>query len=75
MENITEQEFKSFLGEKADYFLDKWKESSATRGMGDGFNWAAFFLTGLWLSYRKMYWIAAIVIGLQGLISFIPLPV
>jgi hypothetical protein len=50
-EPLTEQELRTFVGPRADYYLSKW--AGDRRGMG--FNWAAFLLSGLWLPYRKMY--------------------
>lgn len=51
---------RAFVGRKADYYFKKWAPLLAGSGRGAGFNWAAFFLCGLWLPYRKMYWFSAI---------------
>jgi Protein of unknown function (DUF2628) len=60
MHNLTDEEVRAFVGSKASYYLEKWRPPLA--GAGDagysnstGFNWAGFFLAGLWLPYRKMY--------------------
>jgi hypothetical protein len=70
MEPITEQELRAFVGRNANYYLRKFWPALKTRGPGydnvaiaglmvkqpkTGFNWVAFFLSGLWLPYRKMY--------------------
>ncbi len=54
-ENFNEQEVRAFIGREADYYLKKWQPILEGRGRWAGFNWAAFFLTDLWLAYRKMY--------------------
>ena len=66
MSDLTEQEVRAFVGVKADYYLKKWWPALAgTESTGNvaGFNWAAFFLSGLWLPYRKMYRATAILFG------------
>lgn len=50
-----ERQLRAFVGSKAQYFLDKWTPMRQSSSGSAGFNWAAFFLAGLWLSYRKMY--------------------
>jgi hypothetical protein len=70
MKSLSEPELRAFVGRNADYYFRKWSptwESKADRydqvAIGGlmvvqpktGFNWAAFFLSGLWLPYRKMY--------------------
>jgi hypothetical protein len=46
---------RAYVGRNADYYMSKW--SSALRGTPGsiGVNWAAFFLSGFWFPYRKMY--------------------
>ncbi|WP_416729836.1 DUF2628 domain-containing protein [Fictibacillus sp. JL2B1089] len=49
MDARQETKLIEFVGEKKkDYYLKKWQKDNS-------FNWAAFFLTLLWLGYRKMY--------------------
>jgi Protein of unknown function (DUF2628) len=70
--NLTEQEIRTFVGPKADYYLKKWRLALEGSGSATGFNWAAFFLSGMWLAYRRMYRFAAIFFGiflLEGLIE------
>jgi len=54
---ITEQEIRAFVGRRADYYVGQW--TSETMGM----NWGAFLFSGLWLLYRKMYALAAVLFG------------
>lgn len=62
-EEAAEQDLRAFFGRNADYYLERWRQSEVS-GRGDGkFNWAAFLLSGFWLSYRKMYAATAIFIG------------
>jgi hypothetical protein len=66
MSNLTDQEVGAFVGRNVDYYLKKWRsvlEGTGNAGNATGFNWAAFFLSGLWLPYRKMYRAAAIFFG------------
>ncbi len=46
----SEGELRAAVGPRADFYLRKWQATE-----GGGFNWAAFFMSGLWLPYRKMY--------------------
>ena len=63
IDGIAESKIKLFLGDNADYYLDKWKASDDPKKKA-GWNWAAFLGSILWLGYRKMY---AIIIQLIGL--------
>jgi hypothetical protein len=47
---------RAAVGPRADFYLRKWERSE--RG---GFNWAAFFCSGVWLPFRKMYRATAIL--------------
>ena len=62
-EGFEAQQLRAFVGQKADYYLKQWAGLRRGTGQGPGFNWAAFFLSGLWLPYRKMYGITAIFYG------------
>ncbi len=61
---LSEQEVTAFVGRKARYYLNRWSGALEGTGTSTGFNWAAFFLSGLWLPYRKMYGITAIFLGI-----------
>ena len=58
-----EKSLRAFVGARADYYLNKW--APLLRGVtgSAGFNWAAFLLSGLWLPYRKMYKLTAVLWG------------
>lgn len=62
-EGFEEQHLRAFVGQKADYYLKQWAGLRRETGQNPGFNWAAFFLSGLWLPYRKMYRTTAIFYG------------
>lgn len=62
MNGLSEHEIRSVVGPKADYYLKKWRELDW--GWRRGINWAAFFLSGFWLPYRKMYKAALIFYGI-----------
>lgn len=64
VQDTEEQTFRTFVGPKSDYYLDKWRPLDSDQGRNTGFNWAAFFLSGLWLPYRKMYAVTAILYGI-----------
>lgn len=55
IKNLNEPEVRAFIGKEADYYFKKWQPILEGQGQWAGFNWAAFFLTGVWLAYRKMY--------------------
>jgi hypothetical protein len=59
-QSLEEQQLRAFVGSRADYYLQKWAPLQTARGHRTGFNWAAFFLSGLWLPYRKMYKVATV---------------
>jgi hypothetical protein len=48
-------QLRAFVGRKADSYLGKWAPTLANPRRKPGFNFAAFFLSGLWMGYRKMY--------------------
>ena len=63
-DTFTVQEVRAFVGPKAGYYLKKWQTALDGTGSSNSFNGAAFFLSGLWLPYRKMYLITAIFFGI-----------
>ncbi|MBS0262304.1 MAG: DUF2628 domain-containing protein, partial [Planctomycetes bacterium] len=62
-DDLGRVELETFVGKRADYYLGRWARILKGTGTG-GFNWAAFFLAGFWLPYRKMYRNTAIFYGL-----------
>ncbi|MEO7298559.1 MAG: DUF2628 domain-containing protein [Verrucomicrobiota bacterium] len=60
---LTEEEITAFVGQNADHYFSRW--TPLIQGQNwTSFNWAAFFLTGVWLLYRKMYKPALIFFGI-----------
>ncbi len=56
----NEQDLAAFAG-TSDY-LEQWAGLMSGESRFAGFNWAAFFFTGFWFAYRKMYlWAGGIV--------------
>ena len=58
-------ELKAFVGKNTDYYLNQWSDRSYN------FNWAAFFLSGFWLAYRKMYWQVLVLLGATVVLSLV----
>jgi Protein of unknown function (DUF2628) len=59
-----EAELRAFVGRNAAYYLRNWSPTLEHSLQVGGFNWAAFFLTGIWLAYRKMYRVVFILVGI-----------
>jgi len=55
------------IGRNLSYYLKQWQGRSDI----GGFNWAAFFLSGIWITYRKMYRIALLLLGLVVAVSVV----
>ncbi|MEK7449193.1 MAG: DUF2628 domain-containing protein [Planctomycetota bacterium] len=53
--DLESRQLSALVGSKAHYYLNKWTPLLRGRSRSAGFNWAAFFLSGFWLPYRKMY--------------------
>ena len=63
------EEFRAFIGPKqTDLYLDVWTPMLTGKRRGASFNWAAFFLAGFWLPYRKMYLDTVILYGIGFLV-------
>jgi hypothetical protein len=60
----SEDEVRTFVGRKVEYYVQRWPSDPEDETGLMGFNWAAFFLSVMWLGYRKMYGIAAILVTL-----------
>jgi hypothetical protein len=60
-EDSESKDLRAFVGPNADYYLPKWLPRTPGSRASSGFNWAAFFLSGFWLPYRKMYRLAFIL--------------
>jgi hypothetical protein len=53
-------DLRALVGPNADYYLKKWAPLLQSARNTAGANWAAFFLSGFWLPYRKMYKLALV---------------
>ena len=65
--------YTALIGKKRfDYYLKRF-ESFDDRGGGfiPSWNWAAFFFTGLWALYRKMYAVFFVVLGISFTWGFV----
>jgi len=60
---INESEWRHFIGDRAEYYLSRWRDIEKSRQKAN-WNWAAFFFHGWWLAYRKMYYQAFIVLSI-----------
>jgi len=58
-ETFTDEELRAFVGDRADVYLAKWAPESESFANG-----AAFLLGPVWIGYRKLYKIGAILVGL-----------
>ena len=62
------EEFRAFVGPNwGDYYYGALRRILTGKGTGASFNWAAFFLAGFWLPYRKMYLATVILWGVEFL--------
>ncbi|HBV95477.1 MAG TPA: hypothetical protein DEF36_00285 [Desulfotomaculum sp.] len=70
---ITEEDFRRFIGNKADYYISKWKKAntSSPKVFFPSWNWAAFLITCIWAAYRKMYAYAALFLVLTVILYLI----
>ena len=54
------EKYRIFIGERADYYIERFKKFDETGG-AISWNWAAFFLGVVWMFYRKMYLYAFLI--------------
>ncbi len=52
---IERSRIEAFVVKKTDYYNDKWQSIGYGTTPRVSFNWAAFFASGLWMLYRKLY--------------------
>lgn len=64
-------EVEAFIQNRAYYYIGRWHKLGRplTAEPSGTFNWAAFFLTYVWMAYRKMYGNAIAVIGVDFLLT------
>ena len=67
---LAEQEVTDFVGKNAGYYYTRWTPLLEGQDW-TGFNWAACFLSGFWLAYRKMYKPALVFYGAIFLVVII----
>ena len=60
IDEVSAEDLSAYVGTKADYYLPRFRRM-ARGGSSASWNWAAFFFGPLWLLYRKMYGLGAIV--------------
>lgn len=61
---VSEKDLSAFVGQRANYYLPRFRRM-ARSGKNVSWNWAAFIFGPLWLLYRKMYTLGAVVILLE----------
>jgi hypothetical protein len=61
---ITEQEIHAFVGRSSDSYIRSWQPALSGMGPPRKFKAAAFWLSCLWVGYRKLYKVAAIIYGI-----------
>lgn len=55
IDDIPAKDLAIFVGRNSHYYLPRFKQLSMTKGKGKIINWGAFFFTGGFYFYRKMY--------------------
>ncbi|MGE3820359.1 MAG: DUF2628 domain-containing protein [Isosphaeraceae bacterium] len=66
-------ELEAFVGRNHGHYLRKWSKhlNSKVPATGAGFNFAAFLFGVVWLTYRKMYWNALIILGIMIVVGMV----
>jgi len=75
MDSLSKSEAGAFVGKKSEYYLNMWDRYAGSASF-KGWNCSALLFGILWVAYRKMYRIAAILLGIQvlaAIIRFVPL--
>jgi len=52
---IERSRIESFVVKKTNYYVDRLGSIEHGNGLWLNFNWAAFFVSGFWMIYRKLY--------------------
>ena len=71
MQSIEQNDLEKFVGKNSDYYVRKFEEMQIT-GNKISWNWPAFFISGYWMLYRKMYIQALIMILGSMVLGCIP---
>lgn len=69
IDGVKAKELAIFVGNNSHYFLPKFKMLSQTKNKFKSINWGAFFFTGGYFLYRKMYALGIITILFQILLQ------
>lgn len=65
--NFTEDEMWMFIGDNAEFYLDKWRTAKNPKVYA-GWNWSTFFAGIFWFGYRKMYKTLAILLTINNVL-------
>ena len=68
----SESELRSFIGPRADYYLERFRRLHLRGPKAFPFNFAAFFFSVGWLLYRRLhriFWIASAIIVVESVVS------
>jgi len=60
--DVSEDDLGTFVGTRRDYYLSAWRPLRTCESHVGRFNGAAFFLTGSWLFFRRLYGMAVLVV-------------
>jgi hypothetical protein len=64
----AEQLYRAAVGENADYYVHRFIDFDGFNASRTSWNWPAFFVTFLWMLYRRMYGYAAVYVLLVPLV-------
>lgn len=67
---IPEEYYDYFVGKNAEVYQKKWKNKNPEK-LNIGWNWAAFFVGGYWLLYRRMYKEWLLILGVVFALSIV----
>ena len=69
--DVDKSDLQKFVLKNSEYYMSKFEEIKIT-GNKISWNWSAFFLTGYWMLYRKMYIETLIMVLATMLLGSIP---
>jgi hypothetical protein len=72
---VAEEELRAFVGANAQSYVRDWMSVLEGRKKRPAFNAAAFFFSGLWLPYRKLYAAAAVFLGVILVVNLLEMVV
>ncbi|WP_417851469.1 DUF2628 domain-containing protein [Thalassoglobus sp.] len=62
-DSSVKKDLRAFVGNKWAYYYKQWESVLEGRDQKTGFNFVAFLFSGIWLPYRKMYFITFLFYG------------